>query len=140
MITNDGIQVCGIPRYIMIGHDLTLDEMYECHLRFQNISVFQENTWLEQPAGFEEVVRLEESAVFGMMRNVRSTPGDYGDAQFVARGEVSIAGPQPNKDAALAAITAVAPHLANPGDALSKRRAIGYSFPGSLRAHLANKN
>lgn len=125
MITNDGIQVCGIPRFMMIGHDLTLDEMYECHLRFQNITDFQENTWFDQPAGFEERVRLEESTGRARLRNFRTPPGDDDTGNG---GLPEMGGSKPNNDAAQLGLT---------GNSISQRRAIGYSFPGSLRDHLA---
>lgn len=125
MITNDGIGVCGIPRYLMIGHDLTLDEIYECHLRFANTSVLNENTWHEIPAGFEELVQLEEGSI--VRRNNIGTPLDSkedtpdswmdGDAKSPWVDTYSQVG----------------------YEKVVKGRAIGYSFPTSLRDHMAKK-
>ncbi len=131
MITNDGIRVCGSPRYLMIGHDLTLDEVYECYLQFFNTTVFKENTWLEIPADFEDLVRLEEGFGLGSLTkidtpmipedvSVLSSNGGGGGSDKVSMGDTP-------------------PSLLG-FERVTRGRAIGYSFPGALRDHMAKKH
>jgi Galactosyltransferase len=59
MITNEGTVVCGTPRYMMIGHDLTLDDVCDCFLQYQNASVVDENTWVDEAASYADLVKEE---------------------------------------------------------------------------------
>jgi hypothetical protein len=55
MITNEGTKWCGCNKYMMIGHGLSPDEVYDCFLKFGN-RTFTENAWLDDPAEFENQV------------------------------------------------------------------------------------
>jgi hypothetical protein len=68
MITNDGIDVCGIPRYMIIGHDLTLDEMYHCFLQYRNTSLYNENTWIDEAADYADLGKIEKGDEAGISR------------------------------------------------------------------------
>jgi Galactosyltransferase len=80
MITNDGVAVCGTPRYMMIGHDLTLDEMYHCFLQYRNASLFNENTWVDEAAAYAELVKIGEGEEADTVRPVMEN-----DKPFVSR-------------------------------------------------------
>lgn len=58
MITNDGIDSCGKSNVIMVGHDLSVDDMYDCFLKFGN-QTLQENAWLDDPSEFREQIAME---------------------------------------------------------------------------------
>ena len=62
MITNDGTKQCGVHKYLMIGHDLTAEEVYDCHLKFGK-QTFQENAWLDDPAEFGKLIKDDEGTL-----------------------------------------------------------------------------
>ena len=81
MITNDGVVVCGTPRYMMIGHDLTLDEMYHCFLQYRNASLFNENTWVDKGAAYADLVNIGKADEADTVQPVLEN-----DGQVVSRG------------------------------------------------------
>ena len=67
MITNGGTQHCGVAKYMMIGHDLNVEEIYDCHMKFSTNTAFvdEDNAWLDDPAEWKQQIRQEEEFLYG---------------------------------------------------------------------------
>jgi hypothetical protein len=76
MISNGGTQLCGNPKYLMIGHGLSPEEQYDCQLKIGN-KKFSENAWLDDPAEFE-------NAIDGPWGNTFASLWKPGDASAVS--------------------------------------------------------
>lgn len=141
MITNDGSGACGLADYFLIGHDLTLEEMYDCHLRFQNADSapvvvgvdHHENTWIDGPAGFADLVRMEEgimepasgASTNAFLRNHFAGAADAGGGVDTSNTIFQSGG---SKKSSFTAAKQV-----------PRGRKIGYEFPVSFRDHLAKE-
>jgi hypothetical protein len=78
MITNEGTQHCGRNKYMMIGHALSVEEIYHCHLQFGN-RTFLENAWVDDPAEFEEQLTAKEESSWGDFGSKWTTGGGGGN-------------------------------------------------------------
>jgi hypothetical protein len=68
MMTNEGTANCGNSKYMMIGHDLSPEEVYDCHLKFEKLqpngtSTIVDNTWLDDPAEWKK--QIDSQSVWG---------------------------------------------------------------------------
>jgi hypothetical protein len=142
MITNDGTGVCGLADYFLIGHDLTLEEMYDCHLRFHNTPpvLDHENSWIDQPAGFADLVRMEEGmepAANNVFLRNQFVTRTTGSTSAVANAAGDVGGGVVASNTIFQSGGAKSSYTANQ---VPRGRKIGYEFPASFRDHLANAN
>ena len=55
IITNDGTNYCGRANVVMIGHDISPEEMYDCQEKFKKASSSLENSWLDDPTNWKSL-------------------------------------------------------------------------------------
>jgi len=58
IMTNEGITLCGNPQYVMIGHDLSLEEIYHCYLQFQNVTSSTENKLVDISVAHPDLTKV----------------------------------------------------------------------------------
>eukprot|EP00934_Nitzschia_sp_Nitz4_P004311 Nitzschia sp. Nitz4//scaffold63_size106090//16519//18168//NITZ4_004380-RA/size106090-processed-gene-0.118-mRNA-1//1//CDS//3329555945//4301//frame0 len=88
IVTNKGTRWCGTPSVVLLGHDLSVEEMSYCFAQFNATPTVYEVAWIDEPANFETssvetpnndtaikrptLSKEEKSAYFTMLVNHRS--------------------------------------------------------------------
>jgi hypothetical protein len=64
MFQSHGKDACARPKYMMVGHDLNPDELWECYENYMGEEL-QETAWLDDPSEFANMIQQEEKGTYG---------------------------------------------------------------------------